>query len=175
MPAAKRSTLRLQQLVEAVFGSADDPMSLLNERARRVLEPYPTMVWEADASTFVFRFVSRSAERLLGYPESRWTTEPTFWADVLVHPDDRDHALAYHALASGQGTDHDFIYRARRAGGSTAWLHAFVRVVPGHYGLPSTLRGVTIDVTDEQRETAHDAAFHAHPTFDMLRGETGLV
>ncbi|MEK7225926.1 MAG: PAS domain S-box protein, partial [Bacteroidota bacterium] len=38
------------------------------------------IVWEADAKTFVFSFVSERAERLLGYPISKWIEEPLFWA-----------------------------------------------------------------------------------------------
>src|SRR6266480_2404681 len=41
------------------------------------------IVWEADAQTFAFTFVSPQAERMLGYPLARWTTEPTFWKDHI--------------------------------------------------------------------------------------------
>lgn len=42
------------------------------------------IVWEADAKTFRFTFVSQQAERLLGYPLSLWIDEPTFWADPFT-------------------------------------------------------------------------------------------
>lgn len=175
MPASRCSTAPLRQLVDAVFGSPNDPLTLLDERARIFLRSYDSLTWEGDASTFEFHHVSPSAEHMLGYPVHRWTREPTFWTDVVVRPDDRDHAIAYRALASGRGKDHDFIYRARRRNGSTAWLHDFVRVVAGRYRPSAFLRGVMIDVTDEQQDLRNEASFHAVLTFDMLRAEAGHV
>ena len=35
-----------------------------------------SIVWEIDARTFQFSFVSKKAERLLGYPVERWLHEP---------------------------------------------------------------------------------------------------
>ena len=46
------------------------------------------IVWEADATTFRFNFVSAQAERLLGYPISDWIDDPGFWA-AHIHPVDR--------------------------------------------------------------------------------------
>src|SRR5829696_9034061 len=43
------------------------------------------IVWEADAQTFQFTFVSEKAERLLGYPIAQWTSDPNFWRSH-VHP-----------------------------------------------------------------------------------------
>lgn len=174
MPISKRSSQKTRRLVDTVFGEEDDPMTLLDQRSQIILRPYRSLVWEGDASTFEFRYVSPAAEEILGYPSKRWTEEPTFWSDVVVYPDDRDHAISYCALASGQGKDHDFIYRARHAEGHTVWLHDFVRVVRGRYGLPAYLRGVMIDVSNDQFEIG-DGLFYANPTFDALRAEAGLV
>src|SRR5262249_40071632 len=50
------------------------------------------IVWEADAASFQFLFVSKQAERVLGYPVEQWLSEPTFWTDHL-HPDDQGWAV----------------------------------------------------------------------------------
>ena len=81
---------------------------------------------------------------------SRWR-EPTFWVDVVVHPDDRDDALAYCALATAMRRHHRFEYRARAADGRIVWLHDLVRVVPGSKGIPIELRGVMYDITSAKR------------------------
>jgi PAS domain S-box-containing protein len=120
----------------------------LEARAARFLPNQRAIVWEGDAATFQFTFVSRSAEDVLGYPASRWTTEPTFWADIVVHPRDRNDAIAYCALATGQGRDHDFVYRAVAADGRVVWLHDVVRVVMGPKGVAQRLRGIMLDVTE---------------------------
>src|SRR4051794_35761715 len=52
------------------------------------------IVWEADADSVSFTFVSPQAETILGYPASRWTTEPTFWQDH-IHAEDQGWAPAY--------------------------------------------------------------------------------
>ena len=45
------------------------------------------IVWEADAQTFEFTFVSQQAERLLGYPVQEWIETPGFWQEHVEDPD----------------------------------------------------------------------------------------
>jgi PAS domain-containing protein len=52
------------------------------------------ILWQADATTFQFTFVSRQAERLLGYPVERWLNEPDFWVKRL-HNEDREWAVNF--------------------------------------------------------------------------------
>jgi PAS domain-containing protein len=132
-----------------VFGSSTDPIESVEGRAEQLLEGQRAIVWEGDAATFQFSFVGKAAEALLGYPRRRWTEEPTFWADTVVHPDDRDEAIAFCALATGKGQDHDFIYRARAADARVVWLHDVVKVIRGSRGVPERLRGIMVDVTDQ--------------------------
>ena len=140
----------LSQRLAAVFGHPDDPMSLVEQRARELIAESSAIVWEGDAQTFQFGFVGKAAEELLGYPSSRWTREPSFWADVVVHPQDRDDAVAYCALCTGKGQDHDFEYRAVAADGRTVWLHDIVRVIKGSKGIATRLRGIMLDITDRR-------------------------
>lgn len=143
----------LSQRLERVFGSASDPMTALEQRARETLPEFDVIVWEGDAQTFEFTFVSASAEAVLGYPCRRWLTEPTFWCDTVVHPQDRNDAIAYCALATGQGRDHDFVYRALASDGRTVWLHDIVRVVIGAKGIAQHLRGVMTVIQEESAKT----------------------
>ncbi|RYD75277.1 MAG: hypothetical protein EOP84_18565 [Verrucomicrobiaceae bacterium] len=68
------------------------------------------IVWVADAETFHFSFVSKQAEKVLGYPAERWIHEPTFWSDHL-HPDDAKWCTEFCAEASRERRDHEFEYR----------------------------------------------------------------
>lgn len=138
----------LSARVEQVFGRSTDPMTEVESRAREHLQGFDVVVWEGDASTFQFSFVGEAAVRLLGYPRDRWTSEATFWADSVVHPDDRSDAIAFCAVATGQSRDHDFVYRAVADDGRIIWLHDIVKVVRGPRGIPEKLRGVMIDVTE---------------------------
>jgi PAS domain S-box-containing protein len=107
------------------------------------------IVWEADAQTFAFSFVSPQAERMLGYPLARWTTEPTFWKDH-IHPDDRDWATGFCVDATHAKRAHDFEYRMVAADGRIVWLHDVVTVVVEN-DQPVRLRGVMLDITERKR------------------------
>lgn len=146
MIATERLTEIFAEKVARIFGADDDPMVLVEHRARQLLPDMRPIVWEGDAQTFQFSFVGGAAEEVLGYPASRWTSEPTFWADVVVHPDDRNDAIAFCAVATGKGKDHDFQYRARCADGRTVRLHDIVKVVKGSRGVAERLRGIMVEL-----------------------------
>jgi PAS domain-containing protein len=130
-----------------VLGEPGDPFALVERRAADLLADLRAIVWEGDPATFRFTHVSGSAADLLGYPCERWLADPMFWADTLVHPEDRDEALALCAMSTGQCKDHDFRYRAVAADGRTVELLDVVQVLRGHRGVAERLRGLMIDVT----------------------------
>jgi PAS domain S-box-containing protein len=102
------------------------------------------IVWELDVASFRFTFVSRRAEKILGYPVAQWL-KPTFWQDHL-HPDDLTWAVDYCVAATKEMKDHDFEYRFIAADGRVVWLRDIVTVVVEN-GRPVKLRGVMFDVT----------------------------
>ena len=104
------------------------------------------IVWEVDAATFTFSFVSKQAEKMLGYPVERWLNETTFWADHL-HPDDRDWAVNFCVRATNRKEDHQFEYRMVASDGRILWLRDIVTV---HTMEDNSvrLRGVMVDITD---------------------------
>lgn len=102
------------------------------------------IVWEADAQTFAFTFVSQRAETLLGYPVDDWKT-PGFWVDHL-HPEDRGWAPQFCASCTGRLEAHRFEYRFIAANGQTVWLEDIVTVTEEN-GRPALLRGLMVDIT----------------------------
>src|SRR3989475_5999050 len=118
------------------------------------------IVWEADVPSFQFSFVSKQAERILGYPVDRWLSEPTFWADHL-HPDDRERAVRFCETSVGQKRDHDFEYRMVAADGRAVWVRDLVTVVVQD-DRPARLRGVMVDITERKRA---EEERHAHLWF----------
>ncbi|QJX00098.1 PAS domain S-box protein [Frigoriglobus tundricola] len=107
------------------------------------------IVWEADAGTFRFTFVSERAERLLGYPTAQWTTEPRFWVDH-IHPDDRDWVVDFCLGATAERRNHDFEYRFIAADGRTVWLRDIVSVIADG-DRATKLHGLMVDVTAQKR------------------------
>jgi PAS domain S-box-containing protein len=106
------------------------------------------IVWECDAQTPGFSFVSPRAEQITGYSPTRWLGEPTFWHDH-VHTDDRDHAVAVRTAATRQKRDYESEYRMVTSDGRTIWLRDIVTVVveDDH---PAVLRGLILDVTERK-------------------------
>ena len=106
------------------------------------------IVWEADPS-FHFTFVSKQAERLLGYPVRSWYDEPDFWVKHL-HPEDREWAASYCREAAEQCLPHEFEYRMLAADRRVVWLRDLVTVMPGEDGQFRRLRGIMVDVTAQR-------------------------
>ena len=156
--------------VEECFRRDHDRIELVEQRVAQVFAGAPVLVWEGNAQTFQFSYVSPSAEQLLGYPVHRWIQEPTFWADVVIAPADRDEAIAYCALATTKRADHIFEYRARCADGAIRWLRDHVRVIVGSRGIATTLRGIMLDISDEKlaNQTFDQGASYRAPSHSAL-------
>ncbi|MCI0353442.1 MAG: PAS domain S-box protein [Acidobacteria bacterium] len=107
------------------------------------------IVWEADAETLRFTFVSQQAERLLGYSIEQWRDQPGFW-ECHIHPEDRQSAVEHCARAVAEKRDHAFEYRMMAADNRIVWLRDMVNVVEEDHKV-GRLRGLMVDVT-EQRE-----------------------
>ena len=79
-----------------------------------LLQGVGALVWEADAEGRHFRFVSKHAEKLFGYPAERWTAGDSSWGDH-VHPADRARASREcEDLMLGGGYGEDRMAVARR-------------------------------------------------------------
>ena len=132
-----------------------------NRAREELINTIDGIVWEADAETFAFNFVSEQAERLLGYPQSSWTEDATFWPRH-IHPDDRDWAVNFCKDATARREDHAFEYRMFAADGRTVWLRDLVSVIEEEDG-GVRLHGLMIDITESKAvqhalETAKEEA-----------------
>lgn len=117
----------------------------LSREYEDLLNSLDSIVWELDARTFQLSFVSKQAERLLGYPVEQWLTEPDFWQNHL-HPEDQTWALGFCLDALRKREDHQFEYRMIAADGRVVWLQDRVRVIHEE-GQPVKLRGLMVDIT----------------------------
>jgi two-component system, cell cycle sensor histidine kinase and response regulator CckA len=121
-----------------------DELRASEERYRGLVEGIEAVVWEANARSFNFTFVSPRAVEVLGYPLEDWY-EPGFWL-ARLHPDDRERTYAECLDAVERAVDHVLEYRMVSSSGRAVWLRDLVRVdvVDGKVEL---LRGVMVDVT----------------------------
>ena len=120
---------------------------------RLLVQSIQAIVWEADAKTWRFSFVSQAAESMLGYPVERWLNEDNFWLSIL-HPEDREEAVHRCLQATQEGRDHEFEYRAVALDGRVVWLRDLVRVVLDDKGQATRLRGVMIDISEQKQAEA---------------------
>ncbi|HZR46375.1 MAG TPA: PAS domain-containing sensor histidine kinase [Candidatus Manganitrophaceae bacterium] len=116
---------------------------------RGLIDSIEGIVWEADAQTFRFRFVSKEAERPLGYPVQLWLDDPDFWKDH-VYPDDLERIMARWKKGTAAGTGFDLIYRMVTADGPTLWVRNIARVSM-EKGRPRFLRGLIVDISERVR------------------------
>ena len=114
------------------------------EQYRSLVESTSAILWEADAASFQFTYVSPEAASLTGFPVEQWL-EPGFWSRQ-IHPEDRDWAIAYCRQATAARERHSFDYRFVTAVGETLWLRDVVSVLEDEDGRVR-LVGVMVDVT----------------------------
>jgi len=128
---AQRALRESQQLYQSLVSSVDG------------------IVWEAEADTLAFTFVSPQAERLLGYPVSEWLDNPNFWVEHIYEAD-REWIVDLCKREAAAGRSHEFQYRMVSATGEIVWLHDVVSVVTEN-GKPSKLRGLMVDISEQKR------------------------
>jgi PAS domain S-box-containing protein len=167
----KRADEERERLLARERAAFDEAVAA-QERFRDLVNSVEGIVWEADVPSFQFSFISKQAERVLGYPVERWLSEPTFWKDH-VHPDDREWALQFCQTATAEKRDHEFEYRMIAADGSVVWLRDLVTVVV-EGDRATRVRGLMVDLTNRKQaeETLRQAqADLAHVTRVTTMGE----
>ena len=137
------------------------------EQLRELVDSVDGVVWEADAETLSFLFVSSQAQDLLGYPPQRWTSEPNFWVEH-VHPEDRERTVALCRTATAALQHHTFEYRMCAADGRIVWVRDIVTVI-AEAGRPVRLRGILLDVTAQRAAAA--ALRHSEHELQTLNRE----
>lgn len=126
------------------------------------------IVWEAEATTDQFTFVSQNAERVLGYPVEQWLNEPDFWMNV-IHPEDREWTVALCHKQKVQGRDYELVYRCRRADNRVIWLRDRAFVVQDEQGRVHKRRGLMVEITPvKQAEIEFQSRIHSSSAIAKL-------
>lgn len=124
-------------------------LHLSNQRFADLVENLHGVVWEAEAGSMAFRFVSPHAEELLGFSVHQWLDEPNFWPNH-IHPDDREATVTRRLETTAQGLAHSAEYRMIAADGRVVWVHDVVTVA-GETGMPKSVLGVIVDISKRKR------------------------
>jgi PAS domain S-box-containing protein len=143
-----------------------------------LLQTVDAIVWEGEdiggEQTFHFTFVSRQAERILGYPVIEWLEQPAFWLDH-IHPDDRQRVRIFYHQSIAAKRDFELECRMIAKGGQILWLRVTVKVVVID-DRRLKLRGIMVDITEYKsaevalRESKR-ALWQSHKQIQYLAGK----
>jgi PAS domain S-box-containing protein len=110
------------------------------------------IVWQADINTMRFTFVSRQAERLLGYPVRAWLEQPDFW-QTHIHPDDRERAVNLCRQIAVEKGCQSFEYRMLTASGGMIWVRDIVSMRIEDNAAPQ-MQGIMVNITARKQAEA---------------------
>jgi diguanylate cyclase (GGDEF)-like protein/PAS domain S-box-containing protein len=129
-----------------------------------LLSDIEAIVWEADADTLSVEFVNDRVRDLLGHDPMDMIAVPGFWADKIVHPDDRDAFLEAERTVLRDGVSR-LTYRALSTSGEVVWLASVAHLTIDQEGR-RRIRGVETDVTALKR--AEEQALESEERFRLL-------
>lgn len=137
--AAKHESDRLRMAAQAS-----------ESRFREFVQGLDAIVWEADAATWRFSFVSQQAPKILGYPVEHWLAEPQFPVKH-IHPDDRARVLACYQLAIQEESGFQLEYRIVAADRREVWIQDFVRLSRDEGTGIRQMSGIMVDITERKK------------------------
>ncbi|MES2239233.1 MAG: PAS domain S-box protein [Bacteroidota bacterium] len=115
------------------------------QRIKSLINTVDGIVWECDAQTLEFTFISKKVKDILGYTAEEWINDNSFWIDH-IHPEDKENAFNFFKEQTSQLKNHDFEYRMIAKNGAIVWLRDIVNVIVED-GKAKSLRGIMIDIT----------------------------
>lgn len=148
--------MRVYGVAQDITESKNIEKALIESRNQyqALVESVEGVVWEADANTFEFTYISNKIKSILGYTPEQWLSEPNFWVNH-IYEEDRDWAVTYCQNQTKKVLNHVFDYRMVKADGSIVWLKDLVSVIAEN-GKPKLLRGVMVDVTESKIQAKLD-------------------
>ena len=131
----------------------DESDAALRQR-NDLLDRLNAVVYEADAATGRFTYVSGYATTFLGRPPSEWLRDPELFARS-VHPDDRRCVESQRRkLVAAGGGDYELEYRVEVPGGTYVWVRDFVRMVVDGEGGSGRIWGVLTNIHKRRTPSA---------------------
>jgi diguanylate cyclase (GGDEF)-like protein/PAS domain S-box-containing protein len=117
---------------------------------RALVEQIPAIVYidvadEAMSTTYV----SPQIHEILGYSPEEYIDDPQLWEKIL-HPEDREHAMATYLRSRAAGGSFVFEYRLIARDGRVVWFRDSAIVLADEHGRPESIQGVMLDITDRK-------------------------
>ncbi|HWD17900.1 MAG TPA: PAS domain-containing protein [Verrucomicrobiae bacterium] len=130
--------------------SQDSALSLSRQKFEALVHAIDGIVWERNAETFQFTFISRQSETILGYAPATWLETPNFWESKL-HPQDAAKAARMDRNAAERGQPYTHEYRMIAADGRVVWIRESGTALMDA-GKALALRGIFQDITQQKAD-----------------------
>jgi diguanylate cyclase (GGDEF)-like protein/PAS domain S-box-containing protein len=136
------------------FNEFVDQIATGGEDYRRLVERLPVIVYTAEiGKEGRWRYVSPQVEEILGYTAEELTSDPTLWVRLL-HPDDRERALAVEdEVYLGDRDTSPIEYRMRTRSGKIVWMLDEAVLEADEDGVP-VWHGVLYEVSERKNAEA---------------------
>jgi PAS domain S-box-containing protein len=126
---------------------SEEALRLALDEQRHLLEDLDVIVWKMEPSTLAITYVTGAAAAL-GYPASAWIDDATFFAEVLLHPQEKEPMLTIVRAVAADGQERQSLHRVASASGGERWFRTRVRAQRASDGRVRGLLGVMLDVTE---------------------------
>jgi diguanylate cyclase (GGDEF)-like protein/PAS domain S-box-containing protein len=143
-----------RQWPEHKFNEFVDQITAGGEDYRRLVERLPVIVYTAEiGKEGRWRYVSPQVEEILGYTAEELTSDPTLWVRLL-HPDDRERALAVESkVYLGDRDTSPIEYRMHTRSGKVVWMLDEAVLEADEDGVP-VWHGVLYEVSERKNAEA---------------------
>lgn len=147
--------LRFEERLNQRLHESFNQIAASEERFKQVITSIPYQVYmlevdETDANDILFMYLSPNFAELTGYPINLLADLTNFWANRLVHPDDRNIGRAQFDRLR-HGIDSTVEYRIIRASGEEVWVQDSARTLPGKTPGKRQVYGIINDITTRRR------------------------
>jgi diguanylate cyclase (GGDEF)-like protein/PAS domain S-box-containing protein len=145
---------------------AEERLRKAEGRYRNLVEQLPAVSYIAEPGPEgVWRYVSPQLERMLGFSQEEWTSDPTLWAR-RIHPEDRDRVLEEEQRDEEMDVPGATEYRMITKDGRVVWVRdeGVLRASPGE---PPRYEGMLTNVTEQK---THESQLQFLADHDPLTG-----
>jgi PAS domain S-box-containing protein len=133
---------------------AERQLRQAEERYRQLVEEMPAITYldehEPGSSLWPTRYISPQVETIFGFTPEEWLEDPWRWRE-MVHPDDRESALAADDAHYERGEPLDIELRFFDRAGRLHWLRDQAVIIRDDDGRPRFSQGIIQDVTERKQ------------------------
>ena len=130
----------------------DRERDLIRSAARfeATVSKLPVVVYIEDVDCDGMHYMSPRYEEWFGYTAEERMNHPGLW-EQLLHPDDREQAVAQSRVAEASGEPYAADYRMVGRDGTVRWIRDEAALVTADDGTPLFWLGVMLDITERKR------------------------